>query len=83
VVGGDFSFYQFPSEAYWSKVFHGLPATLTFGLKVPEDITVKTWPGHARYGQRAGLVNEGFLDASLFELPSPSPSSRTISVSPS
>jgi hypothetical protein len=39
---------------------------LLFGLKVPEDITVAKWPGHARYGKRAGKDNEGFLNAALF-----------------
>jgi uncharacterized protein YecE (DUF72 family) len=64
---GDFAFYQFPSPEYWAKLFLGSPATLHFAFKVPEHITVKTWPGHARYGQRAGLENENFLDAGLFE----------------
>lgn len=67
VVGGDFSFYQFPSAEYWAKLFHGLPATFGFGLKVPEEITVKHWPGHARYGSRAGNPNEHFLDAAHFQ----------------
>jgi uncharacterized protein YecE (DUF72 family) len=40
---------------------------LIFGLKVPEDITVATWPGHARYGKKAGQDNEHFLDAGMFE----------------
>ncbi|HEY7327731.1 MAG TPA: DUF72 domain-containing protein [Gemmataceae bacterium] len=62
VVGGDFSFYQFPSPEYWAKLFDGLPSTFGFGLKVPEEITVKRWPGHARYGSRAGRPNEHFLD---------------------
>jgi uncharacterized protein YecE (DUF72 family) len=65
-VGGDFSFYQFPSPSYWQNLFEGSPATLRFGLKVPEEITVPRWPGHARYGNRAGMVNHGFLDHSLF-----------------
>jgi uncharacterized protein YecE (DUF72 family) len=66
-VGGDFSFYQFPSPDYWAKLFEGVPPGLTFGLKVPEHVTVLTWPGHARYGQRAGQANEHFLGAGLFE----------------
>jgi uncharacterized protein YecE (DUF72 family) len=37
-----------------------------FGLKVPENITVAKWPGHARYGTRAGQGNEAFLNAKLF-----------------
>jgi uncharacterized protein YecE (DUF72 family) len=66
VVGGDFSFYQFPSPSYWQRLFEESPATLRFGLKVPEEITVPRWPGHARYGTRAGTVNHGFLDNHLF-----------------
>ena len=62
VVGGDFSFYQFPSPSYWEKLFDETPSTLKFGLKVPEEITVPRWPGHARYGMRAGTANQGFLD---------------------
>jgi len=67
VVGGDFSFYQFPSPAYWRNLFEGSPDSLLFGLKVPEDVTVPRWPSHARYGTRAGEMNEGFLSPKLFK----------------
>jgi len=67
VVCGDFSFYQFPTPAYWRRLFGETPDSLLFGFKVPEEITVATWPGHARYGSRAGLLNEAFLDARHFE----------------
>jgi uncharacterized protein YecE (DUF72 family) len=67
VVGGDFSFYQFPKPEYWANLFHGLPASFGFGLKVPEEITVKRWPRHARYGARAGRPNEHFLDVAHFD----------------
>jgi uncharacterized protein YecE (DUF72 family) len=66
VVGGDFSFYQFPTSDYWQRLFGESPSTLAFGLKVPEEITVATWPGHARYGARAGQPNSYFLDAGHF-----------------
>jgi uncharacterized protein YecE (DUF72 family) len=33
---------------------------------VPEAITVVKWPGHRRYGERAGKENKAFLDAALF-----------------
>jgi uncharacterized protein YecE (DUF72 family) len=62
-VCGDLTFYQFPSEEYWAKLFDAVPENFVFGFKVPEDITVSTWPKHARYGRRAGLDNEHFLDA--------------------
>jgi uncharacterized protein YecE (DUF72 family) len=66
-VGGDFSFYQFPAPEYWKKLFDSAPQTLLFGLKVPEEITVPKWPGHARYGARAGQENPSFLDHRLFD----------------
>jgi uncharacterized protein YecE (DUF72 family) len=66
-VCGDFTFYQFPSEAHWRKLFTSAPATLHYALKVPEDITVKMFPGHARYGPRAGQINESFLNAAMFD----------------
>jgi uncharacterized protein YecE (DUF72 family) len=64
-VCGDFSFYQFPTEDYWARLFAGAPAGFQFAFKVPEMITVREWPGHARYGARAGQPNESFLDADL------------------
>jgi len=65
-VGGDFRYYRFPRPHSWSKLFTGLPADFTIGLKVPEDITVLRWPKHIRYRKRAGAENEHFLDANLF-----------------
>ncbi len=67
IVCGDFSFYQFPSEAYWKKLFDSGPPGLLYAFKVPEDVTVKVFPKHARYGARAGQANPSFLDAALFE----------------
>ncbi len=55
-VCGDLTFYQFPSEQYWAKLFDAVPDNFIFGFKVPEDITVSVWPKHARYGRRAGLA---------------------------
>jgi uncharacterized protein YecE (DUF72 family) len=66
-VCGDLTFYQFPTEQYWAKLFDAVPENFIFGFKVPEDITVSTWPKHARYGQRAGLANERFLDPETLE----------------
>ncbi len=64
-VCGDLTFYQFPSEEYWAKLFDATPEHFVFGFKVPEDITVETWPKHARYGRRAGLPNESFLNPQI------------------
>jgi uncharacterized protein YecE (DUF72 family) len=65
-VCGDFAFYQFPSADYWARLFGATPPGFLFGLKVPENITVAKWPGHARYGKVAGEKNDDFLNADLF-----------------
>jgi uncharacterized protein YecE (DUF72 family) len=67
VVCGDFSFYQFPSDDYWRRLFASAPGPLKFAFKVPEEITAKNFPAHARYGARAGKANENFLNARLFD----------------
>lgn len=67
IVCGDFSFYQFPPEDYWCKLFSSSPNSLRFAFKVPEDITVHVFPALERYGPRAGLVNENFLNAAMFQ----------------
>jgi uncharacterized protein YecE (DUF72 family) len=66
VVCGDFSFYQFPSEQHWQRLFRSAPASLKYAFKVPEEITVKMFPVHPRYGARAGENNPSFLDVLLF-----------------
>lgn len=67
IVCGDFSFYQFPIPSYWQKLFGLTPDNFRFAFKVPEEITVKRWPVHARYGARGGTVNESFLNAGLLD----------------
>jgi len=62
-VCGDFSFYQFPPPEFWRKLFITAPATLQIALKAPEEVTCERFPKHARYGPRAGTINEAFLHA--------------------
>jgi len=66
-VCGDFAFYQFPTDAFWAKLFRQTPETFRWGFKVPEQITVPVWPVHPRYGALAGRENPTFLDATLLE----------------
>ncbi len=67
LVGGDFSFYQFPSDDYWARLFGESPSSLRFALKAPEDVTVAKWPSHARYGSRAGEPNPEFLNPKVLQ----------------
>jgi len=66
-VCGDFAFYQFPSPEFWAKLFGLAPEGFRFAFKVPEQITCKMFPSHARYGPQAGKDNESFLDAELLK----------------
>src|ERR1700733_11391761 len=66
-VCGDFTFYQFPAEAFWANLFRDTPGTFRWGFKIPEQITVPVWPVHPRYGALAGVANPAFLDAGLLE----------------
>jgi uncharacterized protein YecE (DUF72 family) len=66
-VCGDFAFYQFPSEEFWRRLFARVPASFRFAFKVPEQITCKLFPTHARYGTQAGKVNEAFLDTRVLK----------------
>jgi uncharacterized protein YecE (DUF72 family) len=63
IVCGDFSFYQFPTPEFWQRLFLSSPPGLRFALKVPEEVTCEVFPKHPRYGPRAGLRNESFLNA--------------------
>lgn len=65
-VCGDFSFYQFPADAFWAKLFRQTSGKFRWGFKVPEQITVPAWPVHPRYGALAGRENPTFLDSGLF-----------------
>ncbi len=67
IVCGDFSFYQFPAEAFWQRLFASTGASLKFAFKIPEEITVKIFPMHPRYGPRAGEGNPSFLNAVLLQ----------------
>ncbi len=67
VVCGDFTFYQFPSEEHWRKLFGSAPETLGFAFKAPEQITARVFPEHPRYGAQGGTVNRSFLDAELLQ----------------
>ena len=67
LVCGDFSFYQFPTVAFWKQLFENSPSQLQFSFKIPEEVTLPFFPLHPRYGLRAGKKNDRFLDFPLLE----------------
>lgn len=66
-VCGDFAFYQFPKDDFWAALFAKTPPGFRFAFKVPEQITCKVFPSHARYGPNAGKENPDFLNNRLFQ----------------
>jgi hypothetical protein len=56
IVCGDFAFYQFPTPAFWKKLFDQVPAPFQFAFKVPEEIALPVSPGLPRYGLRAAVA---------------------------
>lgn len=66
-VCGDFSFYQFPMEEFWARLFRHVPEGFRFAFKAPEQITCRIFPTHARYGPQGGQENESFLDAEMLK----------------
>jgi uncharacterized protein YecE (DUF72 family) len=66
-VCGDFAFYQFPTEEFWSRLFQQTPGHFRFAFKVPEQITCKVFPAHPRYGAAGGRDNDAFLDSGMFQ----------------
>jgi len=66
-VCGDFAFYQFPAPEFWEKLFTQAPEGFRFAFKIPEQITCKIFPSHARYGPQAGTDNPSFLDVEMLK----------------
>jgi uncharacterized protein YecE (DUF72 family) len=52
-VCGDFAFYQFPRKNLEAPVAQ-VPDGFQFAFKIPEQITCKVFPLHARYGAQGG-----------------------------
>lgn len=62
----DAAYYTFPRRESLEAMAAQVPADFRFGFKVTDEITVKQFPNLPRFGHRAGLSNQNFLDAELF-----------------
>jgi len=63
----DAAYYTFPSSRQLGELAAQVPASFRFSFKVTDEITVKRFPRHPRFGNRGGTDNPHFLDAALFE----------------
>jgi len=62
----DAAYYTFPSQKYLEGLTAQVPPDFQFGFKVTDEITIKKFPNLARFGHRAGIPNERFLNTTLF-----------------
>ena len=62
----DAGYYRFPTEDTLPKLVAQVPEDFLFSFKVTDEITTKRFSKLPRYGARAGMENENFLNAELF-----------------
>jgi uncharacterized protein YecE (DUF72 family) len=62
----DAAYYSFPSREYFKDIASQVPEGFRFGFKVTDEITIKQFPNLPRFGHRAGVRNQNFLNAELF-----------------
>ena len=62
----DAAYYTFPTTKYLEGLASQVPEDFQFGFKVTDQITVKRFPNLPRFGHRAGMENENFLNAEAF-----------------
>lgn len=64
----DSTYYALPRLEFLEGIGRQAPSDFVFSFKVPDDITIKTFPRVKTFGDRAGRPNEFFLDAGLFNM---------------
>jgi uncharacterized protein YecE (DUF72 family) len=66
-VSVDAAYYKFPDHPFLEQMVSQVPRDFLLGLKVTDEITIKRYSDLPRFGARAGLANENFLNADVFE----------------
>lgn len=64
----DSTYYALPRKRFLEGLVDQTPPDFVFSLKVPDDITIRTFPKLAAFGPRAGQPNEFYLSPELFEM---------------
>jgi uncharacterized protein YecE (DUF72 family) len=62
----DAAYYKFPDSFYMKQLVEAVPPDFLFGLKVTDEITIKRFSNLPRFGERAGKMNQNYLNADLF-----------------
>ncbi|MCB1066455.1 MAG: DUF72 domain-containing protein [Verrucomicrobiae bacterium] len=64
----DATYYALPKVAFIEGIASQVPEDFLFSFKVPDDITIKTFPDTEAFGDRAGKANDLFLSAGLLNM---------------
>lgn len=63
----DAAYYQFPTPRWLESMTSQVPPDFKFALKVTDQVTIKRFPKLDRFGPKAGIENELFLNADEFQ----------------
>ncbi len=64
----DSTYYALPKVEFLNGIASQVPDDFQFSFKVPDDITIKTFPKADTFGDRAGQPNDLFLSAGLLNM---------------
>jgi uncharacterized protein YecE (DUF72 family) len=64
----DATYYALPRKRFLEGLVAQVPREFVFSFKVPDDITIRTFPKVDGFGARAGLRNEFYLSPELLEM---------------
>lgn len=64
----DATYYALPRKRFLEGIASQVPEDFVFSFKVPDEITIRTFPKVATFGPRAGKANDFFLSAELLEM---------------
>ena len=62
----DAAYYAFPTEKSLLELRAKVTSDFRFAFKVTDETTVRRYPSLPRFGERAGVLNENFLNAPVF-----------------
>jgi uncharacterized protein YecE (DUF72 family) len=64
----DATYYALPRKRFLAGLVAQTPPDFVFSFKVPDEVTIRTFPQVSSFGPRAGKKNEFFLSAELLEM---------------
>ena len=64
----DATYYALPKKTFLEGLIEAVPDDFVFSFKVSDEITMRTFPKVASFGERAGKENDLFLSAGLLEM---------------